>query len=136
MEQTVTKKKSRKKTVDDYENIFSKMIFLHNTETVPFLKELNSSSVKIRKQRILLDIGRLERGELSEVYNIREYFSEYLLMNKFIVGFLDQAVYKNCLELIYSNTYRDNSNLIIAANMLYTLIEDKKKEIIEKLNGK
>lgn len=121
----------KKKTVEDFSNIFSKMIFQHNTETVPFLKLIRSRSVKIRSQRILLDVDRLENGNSDRVWNIEEYLTEFLLLNKFILDLLDKVEINSCLELVRT---KDKSNIIIGASMLYSLIEAKKEEIKSKLN--
>ncbi len=120
----------------EYSNIFAKMIVLHNEETSPFIKELKSGSLKIRKNNIHLDLNRLESEDekLGNCYNHKEYFYEYLLMNRFLIQFIDKKSYKECLDLLHNSDYRDLSNMIISANIVYNLIEEKKLEIISKLN--
>lgn len=113
----------------EYENIFSKMLQQHNEETVPFLKKLYCSSIRISSRRVITDLKSLEEGR--NVWKSDVYFYEYLLVNKFVIQFLSKEEYSNCLDMIRSG---DGDNKLISAHILYTLIEDKKREIINKLN--
>ena len=117
----------------EYSNILATMIDYHNREAVPFLKYLNggrSSRIKIKGKRRLLVKDALEEGKYDYDLNA---LHEYLLLNKFIIDILGDEV-KALIDIV-NNHYekRDTSNLIISAHTLYNLIEDKKKEIIEKL---
>ena len=122
---------SKPKKEKEYSNIFAIMIEHHNNVIVPFLKNtLNSGNIKISWRRCLQKRDNLESEKEESWYeNGYEYFDEYLLLNKFILDLLDKDQVKTLLDMKNS----DDSNITMAAHTLYNLIEDKKKEIIEKL---
>lgn len=122
---------SKAKKEKEYSNIFAIMIEHHNNVIVPFLKNtLNSGNIKISWRRCLQKRDNLESDNEYRWYESgHEYFDEYLLLNKFILDLLDKDQVKTLLDMKNS----DDSNITIAAHTLYNLIEDKKKEIIEKL---
>jgi len=125
----MTKKKK------EYENIFAKIIEHHNTDIRLFLKNINSGTIKIKNQRCLLLRDRLENrtGEANPkyyCYGFEEYVTEYLVCNYFVFTLLDKSIQEEIYTLLKEY---DDSNVIIGTNMLYSAIEDKKKEIKEKL---
>lgn len=123
---------SKPKKEKEYSNIFAIMIEHHNNVIVPFLKNTlnNSGTIKISWRRCLQKRDNLESDNEYRWYEDgHEYFDEYLLLNKFILDLLDKDQVKTLLDMKNS----DDSNIIMAAYTLYNLIEDKKKEIIEKL---
>ena len=115
-----------------YENIFAKMLLYHNNETVPFLKSIGSSSIKIKWRKTWLDLSRLETNDKSALIGLplNEYINEYLLMNSFIIKTLDINEYNSCIELI---RHKDKDNKLIGAVMIYNLIETKKVDILSKI---
>lgn len=120
----------------EYNNIFAKMVHLHNIETSPFIKKLKSGSLKINQTRVFVDLKRLEVEDesLGKCYKQRQYFYEYLLMNQFIIQFINQDEFNTCINLLHNSNYKDQSNMIISAHLVYDMIENKKLEIINKLN--
>lgn len=111
-----------------YENISAILIEHHNTRVVPFLKILCSGTINIKSFRC---IKKRDDYEFMGVLNVEmNFLNEYLLMNKFIIEFLDAEVFKDTMGLLYES----NPNLrIVGAWHLYKLIEEKKLEIINKL---
>lgn len=119
----------------EYENVFSKMIEVHNNEVVPFIKQFQRyGALKISRQRCLLKRDKIEESDGK--YIDTEHFTEYLLLNKFIFDLLDKETKTLCTDLFKSN---NKDNIIISASIVYNLIESKKTELIEnnnKLNEK
>lgn len=123
---------SKPKKEKKYTNIFAIMIEHHNNVIVPFLKNTlnNSGTIKISWRRCLQKRDNLESEENNRWWESgHEYFDEYLLLNKFILDLLDKDQVKTLLDM----KDLDDSNITMVAHTLYNLIEDKKKEIIEKL---
>lgn len=115
----------------EYNNVFSVMMEYHNNTVVPFIKTFNIwGQFKIKSRRCISRRDELENDNRNIHYLDLEYMYEYILMNNFIVQFLNQEEYNRCLSLTRSG---DQSNIIIGANLLYKMIEDKKLEIRNKL---
>lgn len=112
----------------EYQNIFSKMIVHHNEEVVPFMKIINSKAFKISNNRILKKLELMEEKG-GKYVRTNNFLWEYLLMNKFILEMLSVNERDNCLELLNKGA----ENQIIGAYALYSLIENKKIEILNKL---
>ncbi len=110
-----------------YENIFAKMAEHHNNDIVPILRNLNLKTVKVRNQRILKLRDQLEIEE--DVLLSIDLFTEYITTNSFVVKFIEKDALVNSYELIKT---KSKDNVFIGINCLYTLIEDKKSELIEK----
>ena len=111
-----------------YENIFAKMAQYHNEEIVPIVRNLNFSTVKIRNRRILTLRDTLEMSE--DVKLSIDLLTEYITTNIFIISLLDKDQVDTCNSLIKTKV---KENVIISANMIYTLVEGKKQEIKDKL---
>ena len=122
------------KDLQSLNNLFSKLILHHNLDVVPILKEIGTGSFKIKghkAHKIIRDLeGDHDVNRLNRTHEVYDYFKEYLVINSFVVKFLEPVQYKNCLELYRSYV---PENRVIAICSLYTLIEEKKKELIEKL---
>jgi len=115
----------------EYTNISAKLIEFHNTQIVPFLRELKSSSIKIRNTRTIKDRNRLEDETFEDLTNYYHDFTiEYLILNKFILDFISKEEYEICINLIKN---ADPQNKVIGATMIYNLVEAKKEEIKNKL---
>jgi len=112
----------------EYNNIFAKICEHHNNDIVPILKEFKLSTVKIKPRRILNLRDTLEVEE--NVSLSIDLFTEYLILNNFIIQFLDKTEYSNSKDLIKS---KDKANVFIGINCIYHLIEEKKKEICNKI---
>lgn len=126
---------AKKKEKIEYENIFAKIIEHHNTDIRLFLKNINSGTIKIKNQRCLLLRDRLENRTSEDnpnyyYYGFEEYVAEYLVCNYFVFTLLDKSIQEEIYTLLKEY---DDSNVIIGTNMLYSAIENKKKEIKEKL---
>lgn len=118
----------------EYNNVFSVMMEYHNNIVVPFIKTFNNAwgGFRIKSRRCISRRDQLEKDNPYINYQDLEHMYEYILMNNFIVQFLNQEEYNKCLSLTRSG---DQSNIIIGANLLYKMIEDKKLEIQEKLKN-
>lgn len=112
----------------EYNNVFAKMMEYHNNEVVPFIKTIYKyGPIKVSKRRVLQLRDSIENTDKSWISV--EYLNEYLVLNKFILDQLDESVKSDALSMLK----KDKDNIIIRANVLYNLIESKKKEIEEKL---
>lgn len=117
----------------EYNNVFSVMMEYHNNTVVPFIKTFNTwGGFRIKSRRCISRRDQLENDNSKVHWQDLEHMYEYILMNNFIVQFLDQEEYDKCLTLTRSG---DQANIIIGANLLYKMIEDKKLEIQEKLKN-
>jgi hypothetical protein len=115
----------------EYQNISAKMIQYHNEEVVPLVRKLKSyGPLKISRVRTLLLRDKLEDDEKNIKY-VHDFSIEYILLNKFIIDLIPKEEINNCFDLLQSP---DESNKIIASHLIYNLVEEKKKEIKEKLN--
>jgi hypothetical protein len=128
----------KKSGVDDYNNISAKLIEYHNVEVVPTVKKyLNYGAIKLKRQRVLLQRDRLESDEKPKYGHYDHYkydhnFTvEYMIMNKFIIDNLPASDREAFMDLF--NDQYNSDNCIIGAHMMYSLVEAKKKEIINLL---
>jgi len=112
----------------EYQNVFAKMAETHN-QFVPVLRSLNLKTVKVRNTRILTLRDTLEHSE--NILLSVDLLTEYLVLNNYILKFISTEQLDSCYDLIKS---KNKDNVVIAANVLYNLIEEKKQEIKEKLN--
>ena len=133
----------------EYTNIFARMINQHNTVFVPFFKsiKITSGPFKLKVQRILNVRDKFEEGRglwdgsgnRSEITQVRNSITEYLILNQFLFSLLDKDKANSAMELIKTN---DKDNMHIGAAMIYQFIEDKKIDILidhkisEHKNGK
>jgi len=112
----------------EYENIFAKIANIHNTEIVSILKNLELPSIKVRNRRMLQVIISLENPE-DQTCISSELLGEYLVTNSFILTLLNKQELNNCYELLKT---KNTANWIIGTNIVYSLVENKKLELIEK----
>ena len=112
----------------EYQNVFAKMAETHN-QFVPVLRSLNLKTVKVRNTRILTLRDTLEHSE--NILLSVDLLTEYLVLNNYILKFISTEQLDSCYDLIKS---KNKDNVVIAANVLYNLIEEKKQEIKEKLD--
>ena len=108
-----------------YENIFAKIAEHHNNETVPILRKLDLKTVRIRNTRLLKLRDTLEVSE--DVLLSVDLLTEYIATNSFILNLLDKNQLDVCYSLIKSKA---KENVVIAANLMYMLVEEKKIEIL------
>ena len=112
----------------EYQNVFAKLAETHN-QFVPVLRSLNLKTVKVRNTRILTLRDILEYSE--DILLPVDLLTEYLVLNNYILKFISTEQLDSCYDLIKS---KNKDNVVIAANVLYNLIEEKKQEIKEKLD--
>ena len=112
----------------EYTNISAIMIEYHNNVTVPFLKKIKSGSIKVKWMRNLKKRDEIEADESISRHWSYNTMNEYLLMNQFIFDLLTTEQQEAFLNLKSSE---DMENKTLAGFTIYTIIEEKKKELIE-----
>lgn len=112
----------------EYLNVFSNMIQQHNDNVENILKPLKAFSFKIKCQRVLKDRDEFEGNGVLNVHHVRGYLFEYLISNSFFLKSLNPEELKTFADLILSG---NKDNFIMGSYMIYNLIEEKKKCLIQ-----
>lgn len=93
------------------------------------IKDRKKWEFGVDSDRIIEQIKQDERDVPPPLYLARFY----VLTNISMLELLDKNEVSHCLDLIGTE---NDDNIIIGAQMLYTLIDNKKKEIKKKLKSK
>lgn len=120
----MSKKASSKPVLKEFDSVYCNMIEQHNKLVVPLIKKLNLSSVKIYNHKVI-SLQKALAAEL-DIKKAMNAFAEYVVTNYFVLDFVDSKSLEECYNLI--NT-RNHSNMIIGSTAIYSLVEEKKKEI-------
>lgn len=116
------------KELKQYDNVFCNMLEQHNKIIVPILRNLGLSTVKVRNTRII-GLQNLLKVEEKLTVSI-DTFAEYLVTHHLLLPLIDQEQLNNSYSFIKT---RNKENVFIGINCVYSLIEQKKKELYENM---
>lgn len=112
------------KKLKQYDNVFANMLEQHNKIIVPILRNLELSTVKVRNTR---------KNKIQDQFTVSENlvlsvdtFAEYLVTHHVLLPLINQEQLNNSYEFIKT---RNKENIFIGINCVYSLVEEKKKEL-------
>ena len=102
-------------------------VLLYDPEILEFLNNfgLDGDNVTFSEDDLLNDLDNIKRIEEEADFNIN-IIAHYVIAHFAIISLIPKSELENARDLLKSN---DTNNLTIGTNILYNLIEDKKKQI-------